>query len=295
MTILKGRVLKNYNGYYYVNVPENSITYICKVKGKMKKARFSLATGDFVEFELGENNEGMILKVLPRKNYLMRPIMANIDLFVATFACSNPDFSPIIADKLIALAESSDIPIIIVLNKMDMAQSGFLEQMQETYGKIGYEIFPICATSGEGIAALRERLRGKVCAFGGPSGVGKSSTINAIDPTVALRTGDVSEKIGRGKHTTRFAELLSFDEGYIADTPGFGNLLLEGFDSERVLAGFKEFLNYADACRFHPCTHTHEPGCAVKAAVETGEIAKTRHTSYQEMLEEIALLNKKQW
>lgn len=295
MTILKGRVLKNYNGYYYVNVPENSITYTCKVKGKMKKARFSLATGDFVEFELGENNEGMILKVLPRKNYLMRPIMANIDLFVATFACSNPDFSPIIADKLIALAESSDIPIIIVLNKMDMAQPGFLEQMQETYGKIGYEIFPICATSGEGIAALRERLRGKVCAFGGPSGVGKSSTINAIDPTVALRTGDVSEKIGRGKHTTRFAELLSFDEGYIADTPGFGNLLLEGFDSERVLAGFKEFLNYADACRFHPCTHTHEPGCAVKAAVETGEIAKTRHTSYQEMLEEIALLNKKQW
>lgn len=295
MTVLKGRVLKNYNGFYYVNVSEENKTYTCKVKGKMKKARFSLATGDFVEFELGEKNEGMILKVLPRKNYLMRPIMANLDLFVATFACSNPDFSPIIADKLIALAESSDIPIVIVLNKMDMAKPGFIEQMQDTYGKIGYEIFPICAKTGEGIDQLRERLRGKVCAFGGPSGVGKSSTINAIDPSVALRTGDVSEKIGRGKHTTRFAELLPFDEGYIADTPGFGNLLLEGFDSDNVLAGFKEFLNYADDCRFHPCTHTHEPGCAVKSAVETGEIAQTRHASYLEMLEEIALLNKKQW
>lgn len=295
MTVLKGRVLKNYNGYYYVNVPEENKTYTCKVKGKMKKSRFSLATGDFVDFELGENDEGMILKVLPRKNYLMRPIMANLDLFVATFACANPDFSPIIADKLITFAECGEIPLIIVLNKMDLAEPGFIEQMQSTYGKIGYEVFPICAKTGEGVEALREKLRGKVCAFGGPSGVGKSSTINAIDPNVALRTGDVSEKIGRGKHTTRFAELLPFDEGYIADTPGFGNLLLEGFTTENVLTGFQEFLNYADACRFHPCTHTHEPGCAVKTAVEAGEIAKTRHTSYLEMLEEIALLNKKQW
>lgn len=295
MTILEGRVLKNYNGYYYVNVPEEDKIYTCKVKGKMKKVRFSLATGDFVKFELGEKDEGMILEVLPRKNYLMRPIMANLDLFVATFACANPDFSPIIADKLIALAESADIPIIIVFNKMDIAEQGFIEKMQATYGSIGYEIFPICAATGEGVEPLREKLRGKVCAFGGPSGVGKSSTINAIDPTVALRTGDVSEKIGRGKHTTRFAELLPFDEGYIADTPGFGNLLLEGFETENVLAGFKEFANFEADCRFHPCTHTHEPGCAVKAAVESGKIMKTRHASYLEMLEEVALLNKKQW
>ncbi|MDO4178868.1 MAG: ribosome small subunit-dependent GTPase A [Phascolarctobacterium sp.] len=293
MTILQGRVLKNYNGYYYVNVPEENKTYTCKVKGKMKKSRFSLATGDFVDFELGEKDEGMILKVLPRKNYLLRPIMANLDLFVATFACASPDFSPIIADKLIALAESADIPIIIVFNKLDLAPAGFLANMQETYGKIGYEIYPICAQNGKGVADLRERLRGKVCAFGGPSGVGKSSTINAIDPQVALRTGDVSEKIGRGKHTTRFAELLPFDEGYIADTPGFGNLLLEGFAEENVLAGFKEFLQYAASCRFHPCTHTHEPGCAVKEAVELGELARSRHASYQEMLEEVKFLNKK--
>lgn len=295
MTILKGRVLKNYNGYYYVNVSEENKIYTCKVKGKMKKARFSLATGDFVNFELGDKDDGMILEVLPRKNYLMRPIMANLDLFVATFACASPDFSPIIADKLIALAESSDIPIIIVFNKMDLAEERFLENMQATYGSIGYEIFPISAISGEGIETLRERLRGKVCAFGGPSGVGKSSTINAIDHKVALRTGDVSEKIGRGKHTTRFAELLPFDDGYIADTPGFGNLLLEGFESDSVLAGFKEFAKYADDCRFHPCTHTHEPGCAVKNAIGSGEIMKTRHASYLEMLEEVALLNKKQW
>lgn len=295
MAIRKGRVLKNYNGYYYVNVPDENKVYTCKVKGKMKKSRFSLATGDFVNFELGEKDEGMILEVLSRKNYLIRPVMANLDLFVATFACANPDFSPLIADKLIALAESADIPIIIVFNKMDLAEDGFIEKMKATYGKMGYEVFSICAVTGEGVQTLREKLRGKVCAFGGPSGVGKSSTINAIDPRVALRTGNVSEKIGRGKHTTRFAELLPFDEGYIADTPGFGNLLLEGFSTENVVAGFKEFANFVNDCRFHPCTHTHEPGCAVKAAVETGEIMQTRYTSYLEMLDEVALLNKKQW
>ena len=123
--------------------------------------------------------------------------------------------------------------------------------------------------------------------------MGKSSTINAIDPETKLKTGDVSDKIGRGKHTTRFAELLPFAEGYIADTPGFGNLLLEGFEEEKVLAGFREFFEPSAACRFHPCSHTHEPGCAVKALVDSGEIAKSRYTSYLEMLDEVKLLNKK--
>ena len=293
MKILEGRVLKNYNGYYYVNVPEENKTYTCKVKGKLKKSRFSLATGDFVKFELSRDDEGMILEILPRKNYLLRPIIANLDLFVATFACANPDFSPIIADKLLALSESAGIPSIIVLNKIDLAPEGFLSQMQATYERIGYEIYPICAKTGEGIELLREKLRGKICAFGGPSGVGKSSTINAIDPETKLKTGDVSDKIGRGKHTTRFAELMPFPEGYLADTPGFGNLLLEGFEEEKVRSGFREFFEPGAACRFHPCSHTHEPGCAVKALVDSGEIAKSRYTSYLEMLDEVKLLNKK--
>ncbi|WP_304088666.1 ribosome small subunit-dependent GTPase A [Phascolarctobacterium succinatutens] len=291
-----GRVLKNYNGYYYVKVDGVEQPYTCKVKGKMKKNRFSLATGDIVNFEVSseEKGEGMITTVLPRKNFLLRPTMANLDLFVATFACAAPDFSFILADKLLALAELARIPAILVLNKEDIAPAGLIEQVRSVYEPIGYEVFTLSAEKGTGVEALRERLRGKICAFGGPSGVGKSSTINAIDSTVDLRTGAVSEKIGRGKHTTRFAQLLPFDEGYIADTPGFGNLLLEGLDEQQILAAFREFASYEQGCRFCPCTHTHEPVCGVKEAVAAGEIAQSRYESYLQMLQEVKDLQEKE-
>lgn len=296
MAELAGRVLKNYNGYYYVKVDGVEQPYTCKVKGKMKKNRFSLATGDIVNFEVSseEKGEGMIKTVLPRKNFLLRPTMANLDLFVATFACAAPDFSFILADKLLALAELARIPAILVLNKEDTAPAGLIEQVRSVYEPIGYEVFTLSAEQGTGVEALRERLRGKICAFGGPSGVGKSSTINAIDSTVDLRTGAVSEKIGRGKHTTRFAQLLPFDEGYIADTPGFGNLLLEGLDKQQILAAFREFAGYEQGCRFCPCTHTHEPVCGVKEAVAAGDIAQSRYESYLQMLQEVKDLQEKE-
>ena len=292
MSELKGLVLKNYNGYYYVQVEKN--VYTCKVKGKMKQNRFSLATGDMVLLEPGEKGEGMIKRVLSRKNFLPRPTMANLDLFVATFACATPDFSFLLADKLLALAELAHIPALLVLNKEDQAPAGLIDKVRSVYEPIGYEVFTLSAKEGTGVAALRERLKGKVCAFGGPSGVGKSSTINAIDSSVDLRTGEVSEKIGRGKHTTRFAQLLPFDEGYIADTPGFGNLLLEGMEPEQALAAFREFARYEDGCRFCPCSHTHEPVCGVKEAVAAGQIAPSRYESYLAMLEEIRLLKEKE-
>ena len=292
MSELQGLVLKNYNGYYYVQV--GASVYTCKVKGKMKQNRFSLATGDAVLLEPGEKGEGMIKKVLPRKNFLLRPTMANLDLFVATFACAAPDFSYLLADKLLALAELARIPAILVLNKEDQAPEGFIAAVRSTYESIGYEVFTLSAKNGTGVEALRERLKGKICAFGGPSGVGKSSTINAIDSSVDLRTGAVSEKIGRGKHTTRFAQLLPFDEGYIADTPGFGNLLLEGMEPEQALAAFREFAQYEAGCRFCPCSHTHEPICGVKEAVASGAIAQSRYESYLAMLEEIRLLKEKE-
>lgn len=296
MAELAGRVLKNYNGYYYVKVDGVEQPYTCKVKGKMKKNRFSLATGDIVNFEVSseEKGEGMITTVLLRKNFLLRPTMANLDLFVATFACAAPDFSFILADKLLALAELARIPAILVLNKEDTAPAGLIEQVRSVYEPIGYEVFTLSAEQGTGVEALRERLRGKICAFGGQSGVGKSSTINAIDSTVDLRTGAVSEKIGRGKHTTRFAQLLPFDEGYIADTPGFGNLLLEGLDEQQILAAFREFASYEQGCRFCPCTHTHEPVCGVKEAVAAGEIAQSRYESYLQMLQEVKDLQEKE-
>ena len=268
--------------------------FTCKVKGRMKQNRFSLATGDLVLLEAGKAGEGMIKRVLPRKNFLPRPTMANLDLFVATFACAAPDFSFLLADKLLALAELAKIPTILVLNKEDQAPSGLIERVRGIYEAIGYEVFTISAKNGTGVEALRERLKGKICAFGGPSGVGKSSTINAIDRNVDLRTGAVSEKIGRGKHTTRFAQLLPFDEGYIADTPGFGNLLLEGLETEQVLAAFREFAEFEAGCRFCPCSHTHEPVCGVKEAVRAGKIAASRYESYLAMLEEIRLLKEKE-
>ena len=297
MSELQGLVLKNYNGYYYVQVGE--VTYTCKVKGKMKQNRFSLATGDQVLLEPEEQKgacayEGMIKKVLPRKNFLPRPIMANLDLFVVTFACATPDFSFLLADKLLALAELAHIPSVLVLNKLDQAPAGLVDGVRAVYEPLGYKVFAISAQSGTGVAALREHLKGKICAFGGPSGVGKSSTINAIDSKVDLRTGEVSEKIGRGKHTTRFAQLLPFDEGYIADTPGFGNLLLEGMEPEQAVAAFREFAQYEGGCRFCPCSHTHEPVCGVKEAVAAGQIAASRYESYLAMLEEIRLLKEKE-
>ncbi len=292
MAELQGLVLKNYNGYYYVQV--GAETYTCKIKGKMKQRRFSLVTGDRVLLEAENNGEGMIKNVLPRKNFLPRPTMAKLDLFVAAFACAAPDFSFLLADKLLALAELAQIPAILVLNKADQAPKGLIEQVKSVYEPIGYEVYAISATEGTGIAALKERLRGKLCAFGGPSGVGKSSTINAIDNSVDLRTGAVSEKIGRGRHTTRFAQLLPFDEGYIADTPGFGNLLLEGVDEAQALSAFREFADFEQSCRFCPCSHTHEPVCGVKEAVASGKIAASRYASYLAMLEEIKLLKEKE-
>ena len=295
MSTLTGRVLKNYNGYYYVVTPTKE-AYTCKIKGKLKQNRFSLATGDMVEFELNPKaeGEGMILKIMPRKNYLVRPTMANLDLFVLTMACVTPDFSPIIADKLLLLAEQAKIPVVLVLNKMDLASPEHVEGIAYIYRRIGYEVFPIAAKSGLGIEPLRERLKGKICAFGGPSGVGKSSTINAIDPTVELRTGQVSEKIGRGKHTTRFAELLPFAGGYLADTPGFGNLYLEGLEKEAVPLYFREFAEFEHGCKFCPCSHTHEPICSVKEAVASGEIAASRYDSYIDILRELKELQERE-
>ena len=292
MSELQGRVLKNYNGYYYVSVEDK--IYTCKVKGKMKQNRFSLATGDMVSFQMGEKDEGMIKKVLPRKNFLLRPTIANLDLLVVTFACASPDFSYLLSDKLFALAELAKIPAILVLNKKDIAPDGLIDEVKATYEKIGYEVFAISADNNEGIEPLREKLRGKICAFGGPSGVGKSSTINAIDNTVDLRTGEVSEKIGRGKHTTRYAQLLPFDEGYIADTPGFGNLLFEDFDEKNLVDCFREFAEFEDGCKFCPCNHTHEPVCGVKEAVANGEVAQSRYQSYLDILQEIKEIKEKE-
>ncbi|MDD4084273.1 MAG: ribosome small subunit-dependent GTPase A [Acholeplasmataceae bacterium] len=281
----QGRVIKNYMGYYYVETAERRV-FTCKVKGRMKQNRFSLCTGDYVVFE-AKGTEGMITEVLPRKNFLQRPTVANIDLVVVTASCANPEFSFLITDKLLVLAESAGIPAVICLNKTDLAPPDLLQQCREVYGRAGYKVLPVSARQGDGLEQLRNEVANKVTVFAGPSGVGKSSTLNAIDPCFQRVVGVVSEKIGRGRHTTRCADFIPFAGGYLADTPGFGNLNMEELEVENLAAAFPEFAEYSRACRFNGCSHTHEPGCEVKAAVERGEIASSRYKSYLSIEQEI--------
>ncbi len=287
MIRLQGLVLKNYNGYYYVKASTTGCIYTCKVKGRMKQNRFSIVTGDSVFFETEGTPEGMIVEVAPRRNFLPRPAVANLDLLFVEFACVSPDFSFLLADKLLLSAAQAGIEVVLLLNKCELVDKEAADKIKNVYEAAGYEVLFISAKNNIGMDSLRRKLYGKICAFAGPSGVGKSSTINAVDGCVNLRTGAVSEKIRRGKHTTRYAQLLPFAEGYLVDTPGFGNLLPEGLLKEDVSKYFPEFAAYENACRFRPCTHVHEPICGVKAAVTEGKISATRYASYKFILEEL--------
>jgi len=286
--VKSGLVVRSYSGYYYVDCDGVMIT--CKVKGHMKQKRFSLCTGDRVQLEPVPDKtagEGMITSVLPRKNYLERPTVANLDLLVITLALAQPDFSFLIMDKLLVLAEAARIPVLLVLTKADLVTEEQIESIASVYRNIGYETFVISAKTGLGIDTLRQRLAGKITAFGGPSGVGKSSALNAIQPGVVRTTGEISSKISRGKHTTRYTELIPFNGGYLADTPGFGNVLMESLSPEILPACFPEFRQYEPDCKFSPCSHTHEPVCGVKDAVEENKIAPSRYASYLSILEEL--------
>lgn len=291
MSMTKGRVLKNYNGYYYV-LAESGRICTCKVKGKMKQKRFVLATGDWVEVET-EGSEGMIVQVLPRKNLLQRPLVANVDWLMAVFACKNPDPGTLLVDKLLALAEVAGIPAALVLNKSDAAPEGLLAHFRDIYEPLGYPVFVTRAKTGEGLEPLREKLKQHTVVFGGPSGVGKSTLLNHLDPALELKTGRVSDKIGRGRHTTRFAQLLPFAGGFLVDTPGFGNINLAELSMDNAADGFREIKAREGQCRFTGCTHTHEPDCEVKKAVEEGEIAPSRYESYCTIRQELAAQKKR--
>lgn len=287
-----GRIIKNFNGYYYVETSEKEIV-TCKIKGKMKQGRFSAVTGDMVEFEKNPDGESMIKTILPRRNFMERPSMANLDCIVIAFACAGPDFSFLLADKMLVFAERAGIEAVLCLNKTDLVSAEQLEKIAGVYRRAGYKVFEVSTFNGTGLDALKEYLNGKISAFAGPSGVGKSSMLNALQPGIALVTGSVSKKIGRGRHTTRYAQLLPFNGGYLADTPGFGNLLAENIDARELYKYFREFKNFEHECKFVPCTHTHEPVCGVKNAVAAGKIAASRYESYLAILDEIKLLKEK--
>ena len=280
-----GRVLKFYNSFFYVQTDTELLT--CRLRGKLKRDRRGVSAvcpGDLVELTKLADGTGVLERPLARRNLLRRPAVANIDQVILTFAAAEPDLHPLLLNRFLVLAEWSGIPsVVICVNKMDLAAE---QDVLSCYGKY-YPVLRVSAKRGEGIELLRERLVGKVTVFAGPSGVGKSSVLNALHAGLSLATGAVSEKIRRGRHTTRVAELLPFAGGFLVDTPGFSSMELADIDPAELSACFPDFQPYLGHCRFSPCTHSHEPDCAVKAALEAGEILRERYDAYCAILDEI--------
>ena len=280
-----GRVLKFYNSFFYVQTDTELLT--CRLRGKLKRDRRGVSAvcpGDLVELTKLADGTGVLERPLARRNLLRRPAVANIDQVILTFAAAEPDLHPLLLNRFLVLAEWSGIPsVIICVNKMDLAAEQDVLSCYENY----YPVLRVSAERGEGMDLLRERLAGKVTVFAGPSGVGKSSVLNALHAGLSLATGAVSEKIRRGRHTTRVAELLPFAGGFLVDTPGFSSMELADIDPAELSACFPDFQPYLGHCRFSPCTHSHEPDCAVKAALEAGELLRERYDAYCAILDEI--------
>ena len=284
----KGKVIKTYNSFYYVQ--SEGILVTCKLRGRFKKERCNVVTGDEVEFSPLDEQSGVIEKLLPRRNLLRRPSVANIDQVVLTFAAAEPDPHPLLVSRFLVLAEWSAIPeIVLCLNKTDLIDETALQAVMSLYGNIGYTVLAVSAKKEEGLSALREQLAGRVSVFAGPSGVGKSSLRNAMDSSLQLQTGAISDKIKRGRHTTRLAQLMPLSGGgFIVDTPGFSSFELERIDPQSLAGYFPEFRPYLTGCHYRGCTHSHEPGCLVKQAVNEGRIASLRYDAYLNILQEIA-------
>lgn len=253
----------------------------------MKKSRYSVCVGDHVLFHQINSEEGVIEEVVPRTSLMQRPEVANVDLAVVVFAAARPDMDPGLMDRFLVIAEMSGIPAALCINKVDMVDAAELELKVEPYAKIGYPVVMTSVLTGAGIRELQDLLYGKLSVFAGPSGVGKSSLLNAVENGLALSTGEISEKIGRGKHTTRCAELLPLSGGgHVVDTPGFSLTEFENAEPDSLRFLYREFLPRLPDCRFNSCLHYKEPQCAVKQAVHDGQISKSRYDSYIALLQE---------
>lgn len=292
---MTGKIIKGIGGFYYV-VCENEITYECKAKGIFRNRNIKPLVGDNVEIEIldDRNNLGNIIDILPRFNWLNRPAVANVDQTVILFAVSAPEPNFNLLDRFLISMEQHDIPTIICFNKVDLEGFQLNEEACRSYTKSGYEVLFISAESGYGMEALSAVIKGKTTVFAGPSGVGKSSTLNALFPEANVKTGELSEKIQRGKHTTRHSELMFVEKDtYIMDTPGFSSLYTEGIEAVDLKEYFPELAAFTGKCRFHMCNHISEPGCLVKDAVSNGTISPIRYNNYVMIYKE--LKEKRKW
>lgn len=284
-----GIIIKALSGFYYVKDRNSLETYECRARGKFRKDDFSPLVGDYVEYSATENGKGVVDEILPRKNSLVRPPVANIDKLFVVAAAAEPAPNTFVIDKMIMNAENNKIEPIIVVNKCDLSPD--FEDFAAIYRKCGFCVICVSAATGEGIDSLKNKVCGSVCAFAGNTGVGKSSIINALEPSLTLDTGEISDKLGRGRHTTRHIQLYSAAGGYIADTPGFSSFDMDkcGFvHKDNVQFCFREFEPYITKCKFTSCSHTKEKGCAIIDAVNRGNIPKSRFESYCRFYEESA-------
>ena len=290
--MVQGVIIKALSGFYYVAAGDQIVE--CKARGRFRYDGCSPLVGDRVELSFDAHGKGRIDTILPRRNAFIRPAVANIDQLIMIAANVNPVTDPFLIDRVVAIAENADCEPVVCLNKCDLDPA---DHLYDIYRSIGFRVLRTSAATGLGVDELRDTLRGKTSAFTGNSGVGKSSVLNALDPALALPVGEVSKALGRGRHTTRHVELFSLGEDtYVIDTPGFSSFDTEQMDL--VLArdleyAFPEFAPYLGQCRFTGCAHVKEKGCAILAAVENGEIAKTRHESYVKLYESVKDL--KEW
>ena len=278
----EGRILRSISGFYDVQTPKGLVT--CRARGSLRRGDSPL-TGDLVEISV-EKGKGMVEKILPRRNKFIRPAVANVDALVVFAANVNPVTEPFLIDRVAAIAGDQEVPVYLVVNKCDLDPALDLVRI---YTKAGFKVICTSAETGEGVEELRSLIRGKLTAFTGNSGVGKSSVLNRLCPGLNLPTGEVSEKLGRGRHTTRHVELYRLEaDTYVADTPGFSSFdtdQMEVILKENLQYAFPDFGPYIGNCQFRDCTHRKEPGCAVTAALSAGDIEPTRYDSYLRLYE----------
>ena len=286
---MQGKIIKGIAGFYYVHVVHSGI-YECKAKGVFRNKKIKPLVGDNVEIEiLDEGNRiGNIINIYDRENELIRPAVSNISQALVVFAIANPMPNLNLLDRFLVMMERNGIDTIICFNKIDLVDEEEILKLRDIYVKAGYHVMFTSTKENMGIEEVLRVIDGKTTAFAGPSGVGKSSLLNALIPEANSQTGEISEKIKRGKHTTRHTEIFNVsDDTYLMDTPGFSSLYVNDFEKEELKNYFREFIEYNNGCRFTGCVHVNEPDCLVKEAVENGEINRSRYDNYILMYEEI--------